>query len=132
MPYGMCPLCGQTSHFSVGDVKEWYEQYHPGIPFGSLVPATCFCCFQDLRLGDSVVIRNVFVERQRDQIGEIGVITDILAAKDGLLFLVRLSSGEEIYFVRAQLRKQRENEGNQTRSPTEETSAVGQKEEHAG
>jgi hypothetical protein len=110
MPYGMCPLCGQTSHFSVGDVGEWYVQYYPGIPFGSLAPAICFYCFQELKLGDSVVIRHVFVEEQRHRINQTGVITDILAAKDGSLFLVRLDSAEEIYFVRAQLKKLRENE----------------------
>jgi hypothetical protein len=106
----MCPLCGQTSHFSVGDVKEWYEQNYPGIPFGSLVPAKCFYCWQDLKLGDSVVIRNGFVEQIKQKVGETGAITDVLTAEHGSLFLVLLRSGEEVYLIRPQLRKLRENE----------------------
>ncbi len=116
MPYGMCPLCGQTTHMSVGDVREWYKRYFAGIPQGSLVPARCFYCWQELKLGDSVVVRKVFAEDPNPRTGEVGVIKDIMTADDGSLFLVGLSSGKEVYMIRAQLRKLREGESQPHRS----------------
>ena len=111
MPYGMCPICGETLHISVGDVKEWHSQYYPDVPVGSLVPAKCFFCWQELKAGDSVVIRKAFVDQTNAHVGELGDIRDILTSKgDGSLFLIRLSSGKEVYFIRAQLRKLREGE----------------------
>lgn len=111
MPFGMCPLCGQTMHISVSDVKWWYERYHSGIPVGSLVPGKCFFCWQELKPGDVVVIRKVFADHTNTHTGDVGIITDILTSKgDGSLFLVRLGSGKEVYFIRAQLRKLRAGE----------------------
>jgi hypothetical protein len=98
-------------HFSVGDVGEWYKRYHSDIPFGSLVPATCFSCWQELKPEDAMVIRKEFADLPNGHAGEMGVIKEILTSEtDGSLFLVRLSSGKEIYFIRAQLRKLREDE----------------------
>lgn len=110
MPYSMCSMCGQISHISVGDVKEWYEKYYPEIPLGTMVPGQCFYCWPELKLGDSVVIRQVATEVQDVHKGEIGVITDILTSKDGSVFAVRTEAGKELYFIRAQLRKIRESE----------------------
>jgi hypothetical protein len=109
MPYSMCPLCGQMQHSSVGDVVEWYEKYHPSIPFGKLVPWKCFYCWQELKAGDSVLIRKGFADGSNDHAGEIGVIKEVYTS-DGSLFLVRMDSGKEFYFIRAQLRKLREDE----------------------
>jgi hypothetical protein len=104
-------------HFSVGDVKWWYDQYYPGIPIGSLVPGKCFFCWQELKLGDAVVIRKVFADHTNLHSDERGIITDILTSKGhGSLFLVQLSFGKEIYFIRAQLRKLREGEVQPTRT----------------
>jgi len=98
-------------HISVGDVKEWYGRYYSDIPSGELVPAKCFFCWQELKPEDAVVIRKVFADLPNGHAGEVGVIKDILTSKnDGSLFLVRLSSGKEVYFIRAQLRKLREGE----------------------
>jgi hypothetical protein len=117
MPYGMCPICGQTMHISVSEVKEWYGQYYPGIPAGSLVPAKCFFCWQELKSGDTVVIRKAFADLANAHVGEVGVIRDILTLKgDGSLFLIQLSSGKEVYCIRAQLRKLREGEVQSTRT----------------
>lgn len=102
-------MCGQVSHLSVGDVKEWYEKYHPTIPSGYLVPGRCYFCWQELKAGDSVVIRKVFADGANDHTGEIGVIKEIHTS-DGSLFLVRMDSGKELCFIRAQLRKLREGE----------------------
>jgi hypothetical protein len=82
----------------------------------SLLPAKCFYCWHELKPGDSVVIRKVFVEEGNLRAGEVGVIKDILTADDGSLFLVGLSSGKEVYMIRAQLRKLREGESRPQRS----------------
>ena len=108
MPFGMCPLCGQTMHMSVD--AEWYSQRHPGLPQGSLVPAKCFNCWQELKVGDSVVVHKAFAEGPNPRTGEEGVIKGISTAEDGSLFLVLLSCGKEVYMIRAQLRKLRESE----------------------
>ena len=117
MPYGMCPICGQTMHISVGDAKEWYSRYYPDVPAGGLVPAKCFFCWQELSPGYSVVIRKAFIDVSNVHAGEVGVIQDILTSKgDGSLFLIRLSFGKEVYFIRAQLRKLREGESQPDRT----------------
>jgi len=110
MPFSMCPLCGQVSHLSVGDVKEWYEKYYPQIPFGKQVPGRCLFCFPELKHGDSVVIRRVFTEEQNTHKEKIGIIKEILSSQDGSLFVVQMDAGKELYFIRAQLRKLREGE----------------------
>lgn len=98
-------------HISVSEVKEWYGQYYPGIPAGSLVPAKCFYCWQVLNPEDTVVIRQVFADLPNAHTGEIGVIKNILSLEDdGSLYLVQLDSGKEAYFIRAQLRKLRQSE----------------------
>lgn len=57
-----------------------------------------------------MVVRQVFAEDPNPRTGEVGVIKEILAGNDGSLFLVGLSSGKEVYMIRAQLRKLREGE----------------------
>jgi hypothetical protein len=105
MPCGMCPLCGQMMIISVS--ADWYTQ---GMPRISPVPAKCFDCWQELKLGDSVKIRKGFAEEQNSHIGEVGVIKKISTAEDGQLFLIRLFCEKEIHLIRPQLRKLRENE----------------------
>jgi hypothetical protein len=34
---------------SVGDVKSWHEERHPGIPLGTLIPDCCYSCFMEIR-----------------------------------------------------------------------------------
>jgi hypothetical protein len=103
-------------HMSVGDVAEWHKKYYPGVPLGSLVPARCFSCSQELEPGDQVVIRDVVAGCAIAHVGEVGVVTEVLTSeRDGSLFLVRLSSGKEVYFIRARLRKLREYETRSSR-----------------
>lgn len=106
----MCSACGEISHLSVGDVKKWYEEYHPNLVEGSLVPDLCFYCWQELSISDGVVIRKLFREMPNVRPGDSGIIQDILASGERRLFLVKLDSGKELYFIRAELRKMREGE----------------------
>ena len=106
MPFAMCPTCGQITHLSVGDVKVWYEEYHSKLPFGSLVTGQCYFCFQELNEVDVVVIRNVLGEKPVSR-GDMGKIARIVTGKDGNLYSVKMDTGKEYYFVRAEIRKMR-------------------------
>jgi len=110
MPWSKCPLCGTMSHLNVGDVKDWYEEYHPELTFGSLIPTRCFFCWQEVKAGDAVVIRKPTETNQAIQPGERGVMLAILSEKDESLYLVKLASGKECYFIRAEFRKLRDSE----------------------
>jgi hypothetical protein len=94
----------------VGDVKVWYEKYHPELPAGSLVPGACYFCWQELEVGTAVVIRKSPTGESDVLADAVGVIQGVLSSETGRLFLVRLDSGQTIYFIRAQLRKLREGE----------------------
>lgn len=115
MTYGMCPTCGQTYHMSVGDVEAWYRERYPHLPVSSLVPGACFFCWPQLSKGDGVVIRKSVVARSEAQVGEFGVIESILSSDDGSLFLAKLDSGKEYYFIRSELRKLRDGESKPAR-----------------
>jgi hypothetical protein len=104
MPYIMCPQCGTVAHVSVGDHKEWYERYHPGIPFGNLVPGLCYYCFQEIKEGDSIVVRKLCNEKEGVQVGDGGRLQKVWTSKDGSLYEVRMDSGKECYFIRSELR----------------------------
>jgi phage terminase large subunit GpA-like protein len=104
MPYRLCPQCGTMSHLNVGDVKQWYEQYHPGLAVGSVVPILCFHCFQELKQGDRVVIRNPLQPHTRALSGRNGTLAGLLRSKDGVLYAVKLDEGEEAILVRSELR----------------------------
>jgi hypothetical protein len=110
MPYGMCPACGTTFHMSVGDVGKWYQEYHPLVPVADLVPASCYYCSQELKTGDQVVIRNLGAGSMKTKEGERGTIQAVNSSKDGCIYQVKLVSGQDLYFVRTQLRKLRQDE----------------------
>ena len=95
---------------SVGDVAAWYEEYHPNLPFGSLVPGPCYFCWPELQSGDTVVIRKRLTDETWIREGDVGVVKEVLSEGGGSLFHVKLDSGKEHYFIRAQLRKLRDGE----------------------
>jgi len=111
MPYSKCPICGDVSHLNVSNVKDWHETHYPGIPVGSLVPGKCFYCWQDIAVGERVVVRNHFGNETAVELGSRGTIAQVLSAPDhGTIFLVKLDSGSERYFMRGELRKPHANE----------------------
>ena len=110
MPYGKCPLCGCTYHMQVTDVTAWYRDRHPSVPFGSIVPGKCYFCWQEINIGDRVVVRKIIGDEQLAKPNEKGTVQSILDSEDGSVFVVKLDSGKEAYLVRAEFRKQRENE----------------------
>jgi hypothetical protein len=115
MPYSKCPVCGTVTHLSVGDVQRWYTQYHPGVPFGELVPGRCFYCWSDLEAGMRIVVRQVLGSEAQSSLGARGVVQNLLTApEDGTIYLVKLDTGEERYFIRAELRKEQEGEASAT------------------
>jgi hypothetical protein len=112
MPFTKCPICGAPCHLNVTDPKEWYREHAPHLPFGSLVPGRCFHCFVDLNENDRVVVRALFGDnKDRDiRAGDQGLLQAVLSTQEGTLYKVRLDSGVEATFIRAELRKQRSNE----------------------
>jgi hypothetical protein len=111
MPYSKCPTCGAISHLSVGDVRQWYAEYYPDVPVGELVPGKCFFCWPELEAGTRVVVRVAVAGEAQAPTGARGVIQRVLSAPEhGKIYLVNLESGEERYFIRAELRKARDNE----------------------
>src|SRR5262245_65727665 len=106
MPYSKCPICGAIAHLSVGDVREWYAEYYPGVPVGELVPGKCFYCWPELQPEMRVVIRHAVGGQIQAPAGSPGVVQQVLPSTEhGNIYLVRLGSGEERYFIRAELRK---------------------------
>lgn len=56
------------------------------------------------------MVRKIIGDEQLAQPKEIGTVKNILGSEDGSVFVVKLDSGKEAYLVRAEFRKQRENE----------------------
>jgi hypothetical protein len=93
-------------HLSVGDVARWYAEYYPGLPVGSLVPGKCFYCWPELSIGDEVAVRPMLGDERQASPAVLGGIRQILSAVEhGSIYLVSLKSGEERFFIRAELRK---------------------------
>jgi hypothetical protein len=111
MPYIICPLCGGPTHLVMRDFREWHEQRSPGTPFAILSPGRCFDCWQDLAVGDAVVVRDT-LKRRTAYVGEKGTVEAIPSREgDGKVFEVRLESGRIDVFIRAELRKRRDSDG---------------------
>lgn len=104
MPYMRCTCCGSISHVSVGNVEQWYKDHYPTVPFGQMVPGRCFLCWQELKVGDEVILRKVIGEGAKAEVGDRGVIESILQSEYGDLYVVKLLSGAEQFFVRPELR----------------------------
>ncbi len=108
MPYSKCPVCGAIAHLSVGDVRQWYADYYPGLPVGELVPGKCFYCWPELQPEMRVVVRQALGGDAQTPTGAYGVLLRLLSSPEhGNIYLVRLDSGVERYFIRAELRKAR-------------------------
>jgi hypothetical protein len=73
----------------------------------------CDLCWQEIKVGDRVVVRKIIGDEQLAKPNEQGTIKTILGTKaeEGSVFIVKMDSGKEAYLVRAEFRKQRENEG---------------------
>jgi hypothetical protein len=110
MPYGKCPLCGLVGHLQVGDVAAWYRERYPAQPSGSLVPLVCYLCWQEVKVGDRVVVRKLFAQDRSAQPNDRGTLERIDASSDGALYVIRLDSGREVVLIRAEFRKLRDNE----------------------
>jgi hypothetical protein len=95
---------------SVGDIEEWYRTRFPTIPLGSLVPARCYHCWQELNPGDRVVLRLHVAANGTVQTNDKGPLREILKSDEGSLFVVDLDSGKDVVLIRAELRKVRDNE----------------------
>lgn len=92
-------------HLNVTDVQQWYADRYPGAPVGSLVPGRCYFCWHELATGSPVVIRHSLEGVNQVTPGTKGVVEQVISAADGSIYLVRLESGEDRYFIRAELRK---------------------------
>jgi hypothetical protein len=107
----MCPLCGEVLHLNVGNIAKWYQERFPGLSVDSLVPGKCFYCWQELQDGDAIIVRDSI---RRDLLPAAGVRGQLIATvssdEHGAIYLVRLESGVEQFFLRGELRKLRENE----------------------
>ncbi len=110
MPHGRCPQCGCLQHLQVTDAAAWYKERYPSLPFGSLVPAPCFFCWQEVNVGDRVVVRELIGQEQDAQPNDKGTLERMDASADGSLYVVKLDSGNEVVLIRAEFRKMRENE----------------------
>ncbi len=74
------------------------------------MPGKCYFCWQEIKEGDRVVVRKIIGDEQLAKANEKGTVKTILESEDGSVFVVKLDSGKEAYLVRAEFRKQRENE----------------------
>jgi hypothetical protein len=99
----MCPLCGSLTHLSVGDVSEWYKEYHPTLAFGELVPAVCYFCFKTLKEGEEVFVRDDAL-RRKEIAGLRGNIKKIVDEGNGALFYVQFEGGKEQIVLRPEIR----------------------------
>jgi hypothetical protein len=61
-------------------------------------------CFQEIKPGDTVVVRRLMNEKPGIQGGDRGVVVDILKSEDGSLYEVHADSGKQCYFVRSEIR----------------------------
>jgi hypothetical protein len=95
----MCTLCGSLAHLSVADHAAWYEKQ--GVPFGTIVPARCPFCWQEIREGDVVVVRTQIVSRDEIKTGDQGVVRSIVTSDGGSIFEVKMQDDKEYRFVRA-------------------------------
>lgn len=90
-------------HLQVSDPEDWHAK-HPGdMPSGK-----CFYCWEELQVGDNVVVRQLFSADTCANPGDKGAIEAIYSSEDGSIFSVKLANGKDYYFIRAELRKQRE------------------------
>ena len=91
MPFGRCPVCGQSYHLNVSlPQDEWYRQCWPTIPVGDVVPGKCIGCWVPLRIGHQVIVRVVPDALAGTVcVGEAGVVLAIEAV-DELAFVVGL------------------------------------------
>lgn len=94
----------------VTDVAAWYRDRHPSIPTGSLVPSKCYYCWQEVEIGDRVVVRKIIGDGHLATSNETGTIQSILRSEGDPVFLSKLDWGKEAYLIRGEFRKQRENE----------------------
>jgi hypothetical protein len=111
MPYSKCPICGGVSHLNVADPATWYQERYPNLPFGSIVPGVCFYCFGDIVIGSRVIVRSHATEHPDwAQVGATATVTNIISSSDGSLFQLQFDDGRDHYFVRAEIRKPRDDE----------------------
>lgn len=94
----------------VTDVAAWYRDRHPSVPPGFIAPGKCYYCWQEIKEGDRIVVRKIIGDEQLAQPNEKGTLKAILGSEDGSVFIVKMDSGKEAYLVRAEFRKQREDE----------------------
>jgi hypothetical protein len=94
----------------VTDVAAWHRDRHPSVPSGSIVAGKCYFCWQEIKEGDRVVVRKIIGDEQLAQPNERGTVKTILGSEDGSIFIVKMDSGKEARLIRAEFRKQRENE----------------------
>ena len=52
------PTVWITYHLNVADPEAWYRQNHPALEPGDIVAGKCFYCWQELSVGDTVVVRS--------------------------------------------------------------------------
>lgn len=111
MPYAKCPLCGHLEHLQVTDIGAWYKERYPSIPFGSLVPGRCYFCWQEVNVGDRVIVRKVVFSVDRPaEPNDRGMLQRIDEFDGGAIYVIKLDSGREVVLIRAEFRKMRENE----------------------
>jgi hypothetical protein len=99
MPFSICPLCGQLSHLSTTEA------------IGGPVIGRCFFCWQELAVGDDVVVRSA--NRFSDGLvakGARGTITRILTGEGMSVFEVAIQDGPSVTLLRSEIRKARDTE----------------------
>ena len=98
------------SHLSVADAAAWYREYHPDMPFGEMGPGPCFWCWQEIGVGDEIVVRRPISPNCGAKEGDNGTIIAVHRSKDGFgaIYIVRMTTGREWYFIRAEIRKARD------------------------
>jgi hypothetical protein len=94
----------------VTDITAWYRDRYPQLPAGSIGPGKCFYCWQEIKAGDRVVVRKLIGDERLAKPNDKGTVQSILTSDDGSVFVIKLDSGKEAYLVRAEIRKQPENE----------------------
>ena len=107
MPHIKCPCCGNVGHLHASDVAAWYRDQYPTVEVGALVPGLCGYCFPELTESMPVVIRQP-VSHVDLQESQHGVILQVLYRDgEGAIYQVRLSTGDERFFIRAELKPSR-------------------------
>ncbi|MBB3210530.1 hypothetical protein FHS27_006377 [Rhodopirellula rubra] len=110
MPWTVCPTCGGRTHVNTGD-PAGFEDRHPELMETGIALRECSFCTAQLTVGDAVTVVNSIIQRSDQNtipIGSSGAIVACSRTDAGhSVYRVQLDTGNTTYFLRGEIRHQR-------------------------